>query len=67
MLDAMFLTLIFINILYFFKSIAFNVIPNIANPHMIPNIVQPKAVEYSLNVHNANGVYEPAISTNIAQ
>ena len=42
-------------------------IPNIANPQKIPNIVQPKADEYSLSVHNANGVYEPAINTNIAQ
>ena len=36
--------------------------PNIAINQIIPNIVHPSAVSYSLNVHNANGVYEPAIS-----
>ena len=44
------------NTLYFFKSIEFNVIPNIANAQITLNIVHPNAVEYSLNVHNANGV-----------
>ena len=55
------------NFLYFFKSIAFNTIPKIAIAHIIPNIVQPVAVSYSLKVHNANGVYEPAINKNIVQ
>ena len=30
-------------------------------------MTQPDAVSYSLIVHNANGVYEPAISKNIEQ
>lgn len=55
------------NTLYFFKSIAFKIIPKIAIAHIIPKIVQPVEVLYSLNVQRANGVYEPAISKNIVQ
>ena len=32
---------------------------------MIPNILHPHAVLYSLSVHKQNGVYEPAINKNI--
>ena len=55
------------NFLYFFKSIAFRTIPKIAIAQITPNIVQPVATSYSLNVHSAKGVYEPAISKNIVQ
>ena len=48
-------------------SIEFNAIPSIAIAHIIPKIVHPSAVLYSLNVHRQNGVYDPAISKNIEQ
>ena len=42
-------------------------IPNIATNQITPNMVQPNAVLYSLKVHNANGVYDPAINKYIEQ
>ena len=36
--------------------IAFNTIPNIAKLQIIPKILQPRAMLYSLKVHRANGV-----------
>ena len=55
------------NTLYFFRSIAFSTIPNIAIAHIMPKITQPVAVSYSLKVQSANGVYDPAINKKIVQ
>ena len=54
-------------ILNFLMSIEFSVIPKIAIAHIMPNILHPSAVLYSLKVTKQNGVYEPAINKNIEQ
>ena len=55
------------NTFVLFKSIAFNVIPKTVANHIIPNIHQPLTGSIARIVHNAIGVYEPAINMYIVQ
>ena len=43
------------------------IMPKTANPHITPNMDQPKVRLCCLKTHKAKGVYVPAISKNMEQ